>query len=200
MRGRLIALSIVVALGAVVAVWAAARDTTLDRAQQAEFAAMRRLRAGDSIGARSIATDAMRDGGLIRAAHYGDRAAMLHRLNLGVVAQAGDVVEVSLQQLSHWQKKIVGLEAIWIEGLLAARRGDAKRLHEADSLLSGIPTVWSPYHRASLALHSGDKPRAVGFLTRALTMDPSDLRPEMDPMFAPLRGYPPFESLIAGRE
>ncbi len=92
-------------------------------------------------------------------------------------------------------------------GVLAAQRGDRAEAARIDQLLAALERPLgrgqATYWRACMAALLGQRDRAVDLLARALdagyAYQVRFLNPHMEPSFAALRGYAPFEQLLRPR-
>jgi hypothetical protein len=95
-------------------------------------------------------------------------------------------------------------------GVLAAQRGDRAEAERLDGVLAGLerPRGTAAFWRACIAARLSDRDLAVAHLERARSQGNSlfqnamdrtywhILGPHVEPSFAALRGYPPFEALV----
>jgi tetratricopeptide (TPR) repeat protein len=95
-------------------------------------------------------------------------------------------------------------------GVLAVQRGDHPEAERLDSVLAGLerPRGTAAFWRACIAARLSDRDQAMAHLERARALGNSlfqnamdrtywhILGPHVEPSFAALRGYPPFEALL----
>ncbi len=140
--------------------------------------------------------------------HWGLKLGHTYRL-MGDTAKArmfGDSALVAFQkQLHDFPDRAQVRELVARAAALAGRKQDA--VMQADSALKLRETTndatLRPYvlfQAARVFIQAGENERALDLMERLMTMPGTDITPEylrIDPSFAPLKGNPRFEKLIA---